>query len=111
MFENQFLSYKLVGKNPVRCSIDEIDESVDRKLLLDKVGEVCISTVFLSFDHSFEKSSDPVLFETMIFGGEYDGYQIRYTSYDDAIEGHKQTYYMVNKTAIDRDNKLDNLGI
>jgi DNA-binding LacI/PurR family transcriptional regulator len=27
--------------------------------------------------------------ETMIFGGEHDQYQERYTSYEDAVKGHQ----------------------
>ena len=30
----------------------------------------------------------PVLFESMIFGGEHDEYQRRYCTYDEALEGH-----------------------
>jgi DNA-binding LacI/PurR family transcriptional regulator len=33
----------------------------------------------------------------MIFGGEHDQYQERYTSYEDALEGHKIALNLVNK--------------
>jgi hypothetical protein len=33
----------------------------------------------------------------MIFGGEHDQYQMRYTSYKDALEGHKKALELVNK--------------
>jgi len=29
------------------------------------------------------------LFETMIFGGEHDQYQVRYSTWDDALNGHQ----------------------
>lgn len=48
---------------------------------------VRVSTVFLGLDHSFG-AGPPVLWETMIFGGDHDEYQERYTSYEDAVEGH-----------------------
>lgn len=40
------------------------------------VGDSKISTVFLGLDHSFGSSS-PVLWETMVFGGELDQEQDR----------------------------------
>jgi hypothetical protein len=57
------------------------------------VGEQRISTVFLHFDHSLNFGQEmgpfpPVLFESMIFGGEHDDYQRRYCTYDEALEGH-----------------------
>lgn len=50
-----------------------------------------VSTVFLGLDHSFsfEAQVEPVLWETMIFGGPQDQYQDRYTSKEEALEGHK----------------------
>lgn len=47
-----------------------------------------VSTVFLGLDHNFTHG-DPVLWETMIFGGPHDGYQERYTSKADAEIGHQ----------------------
>lgn len=52
-----------------------------------------ISTVFLHMDHSLNfggttEIHEPVLFETMIFGGPNDDYQRRYHTYDEALEGH-----------------------
>ena len=49
---------------------------------------VTVSTVFLGLDHSFVPGSAPVLWETMIFGGDDDGYQERYTSRAAAVAGH-----------------------
>ena len=53
----------------------------------------------------------PVLFETMVFGGEYDDYQERYHTYDEAEEGHKRIVEMVDKISIERERKLKDLGI
>jgi hypothetical protein len=57
------------------------------------IGDQRISTVFLHFDHGLnfgttDKPSDPVLFESMIFGGPHDEYQRRYCTYNEALEGH-----------------------
>lgn len=69
-------------------------ETADRHIGKDTVGDVTISTVFLGIDHSYG-TGPPVLFETMIFGGEHDGYQDRYTSRWDALVGHVQVVKMV----------------
>jgi hypothetical protein len=53
--------------------------------------DVHVSTVFLGMDHNFsfdENISTPILFETMVFGGKYDGRQRRYSTYGDAKKGH-----------------------
>ena len=103
-------NYKLVGKQPVECDLSEVASLEERTICRDTFGDVLVSTVFLSFDHSFG-GDVPVLFETMIFEGEHDSYQKRYKTYDDAIEGHKVACDLVNKISIERDKKLNNLGI
>ncbi len=50
---------------------------------------VCISTVFLGMNHSLG-DEEPELFETMIFGGKYDGKQWRYADWEEAVAGHKK---------------------
>jgi hypothetical protein len=60
----------------------------------EKIGDVFISTVFLGLNHAWN-SDIPVLWETMIFGGEHDQYQDRYTSYEDALEGHKKALDLI----------------
>lgn len=52
-------------------------------------SDVHVSTVFLGLDHRFGGDGPPILFETMIFGGELDDAQLRYSSWDDAATGHK----------------------
>ena len=54
------------------------------------IGDVLISTVFLTIDHNFSGIGDPILFETMIFGGKNYGYQERYSTYKEAIAGHEK---------------------
>ena len=75
----------------------------------DTIGESMISTVFLGFDHGF--GGTPLLFETMIFGGAHDGYQKRYTTYEEAEEGHEESVYLVSKIQVDRETRLSELGI
>ncbi len=53
----------------------------------DLPGDVQISTVFLGLDHGWGRG-EPVLFETMIFGGQHDQHMWRYTSREAAVLGH-----------------------
>jgi hypothetical protein len=69
-------------------------ETADRVVKKTRLGgDVKVSTVFLSLDHSFGAltggKSVPILWETMIFGGPHDGYQARYTSRTAAIRHHE----------------------
>jgi hypothetical protein len=59
-----------------------------RRVAFDDLGAgVTVSTVFLGLDHQFG-SGPPLLFETMIFGGQLDEFQARYSTWDQAIAGH-----------------------
>lgn len=46
-----------------------------------------VSTVFLGVDLG-KDPSQPILWETMIFGGPYHGIKGRYTSLEEAVDGH-----------------------
>jgi len=70
-------------------------ESEKRVIAQDQVRDARISTVFLGLDHNFMNEGPPILFETMIFGGRLDGEQYRYSTYDEAINGHKTAIGMV----------------
>lgn len=53
--------------------------------------QVRISTVFLIIDHGYPFiNSEPLLFETMIFGGVYDGQMWRYATYQEALKSHQR---------------------
>lgn len=54
---------------------------------------VSVSTIFLGINHGMYSSEDK-WFETMIFGGIYDGEQERYEFYNQAVAGHE---YWVNR--------------
>lgn len=85
--------YILKGKTPVRCdSVMEWAEwfhKANRKVATDTVGDVTVSTVFLALDHNYGSDGSPVLFETMVFGGVHDQMCRRYSTWDEAAEGHK----------------------
>lgn len=50
---------------------------------------ITVSTVLLGIDHNWG-DGPPLIFETMIFGGEYDAEQWRYSRRDEAEEGHRR---------------------
>lgn len=95
--------YILDGHNAVPC--DDLMkwakwiEKADRHVAQETRGEVRVSTVFLGLDHSFGGPT-PILFETMIFGGEHDGYQQRCSTWDEAAEMHKRACELVWPTEV-----------
>ena len=86
-------NYILEGKKPV--AVEDIlvwgqwFETAERKVGSDTIDGVQISTVFLGVDHNFG-GGKPLLFETMIFGGERDGEQYRYSTWEEAEKSHKK---------------------
>lgn len=72
-------------------------ETGNRRVASDYIGNVFISTVFLGIDHSFHVDGPPILYETMIFGGDHDQYQDRYSTKEEAIAGHKKAVALVEK--------------
>lgn len=67
----------------------EVRTGIGYTVKRDTVGSVCVSTVFLSSDHRYDEN-EPVLWETMIFGGDRNEDFVRYTSEADAIAGHNK---------------------
>ena len=96
--------YRLEGRTPVQCESDEevIKEYGNKtgpvRVGWDKIRDVEISTVFLRTDHAM-LSRNPVLFETMIFGGEHDQYLERYETLEEAQLGHIRACDMVKNRA------------
>lgn len=75
----------------------EDDPAFDkRRIARTKVSEdVEVSTVFLGLDHSFLPGATPILFETLVFGGERDGEMERYCTLEDAMQGHERMLALV----------------
>ena len=90
--------YRLVDKVPVPSSMEEIcllgDFQKDKAVRQELVNDGWISTVFLGLNHNCG-DGPPILFETMVFGGEFDGYQDRYSTWEEAEEGHKKAVDLV----------------
>lgn len=60
----------------------------ERHVAMTEIRGCRISTVFLGIDHRFLGDGPPILWETMVFGGEFDQLQERYSSLEDAKRGH-----------------------
>lgn len=52
--------------------------------------DILISTVFLGSDYNYSGIGEPILFETMVFGGKYDQEQERYRTWEEAEKGHER---------------------
>lgn len=101
--------YKLdETRTPIPCTQEEYIEWMKdghkgrterRRIAWDEVENYKISTVFLMIDHNFWGVGDPLLFETMIFGPEEppDQSQWRYTTYEDALQGHHRAVTYVER--------------
>jgi hypothetical protein len=63
----------------------------------DTIGATRVSTVFLGIDHAWD-GGPPILFETMIFGGSHDEYQVRYRTHAEAVAGHARALKMVRES-------------
>lgn len=88
--------YILKGHIPVQTDdlkewsewFDKCDRTVKITDMRIWFNRVVVSTVFLSLDHNYHKDGDPILFETMIFGGKHDQYCNRYSTWAEAEAGH-----------------------
>lgn len=91
--------YRLDDKNNVVQDKFSLSSFGGRTVAKDNVmvaGVQCeVSTVFMPIDHSFSDDGPPIVFETMIFGGVFNGYQDRYCTWNDAERGHFRTMEMV----------------
>ena len=83
--------YILKGQEAIPCpdmlNWDQWFEKADRIVAKDTVGDSDVSTIFLGLDHSFGEGP-PLLFETMVFGGMLSDAMDRYSTWDDAVDGH-----------------------
>lgn len=93
-------NYILDGHRPVRC--DDLMlwgawfQEHDRRVASTRIHGVWVSTVFLGLDHNFGRGP-PVLFETMVFGGEMDQEMRRYRTWDEAERGHREMCALVRR--------------
>jgi len=105
-FNKASLTYILENRVPRVCrTYDDMAMSWydgRRHVRSNYVEGVHLSTVFLPIDHKFFRDGPPVVFETMIFGGDEDGYQMRYTNWDAAVLGHREVLHELKRKEWDR---------
>ena len=79
-----------------------------RRVARDVICGFVVSTVFLAIDSSHGLGPKPLWFETMVFRADTDGEliptldyeQARYTTWEEASEGHKRICELVRKGEI-----------
>lgn len=94
--------YVLVGNEPRAVDLDTwlawtagLSFDAHRVALDEPAPGIEVSTVFLfGINHRYD-DGPPLLFETIIFGGEHDEYQERYPTWDEAVAGHARAVAMV----------------
>lgn len=118
-------TFKLEGKTPVGCSLQEWAEQLrqtgDRKVGSDCVLHMTVSTVFVGSDAGYDLEQErapkkvtrkiswddsefllqPYLFETMVFGWPQTilwKFSRRYQSWEDAREGHIETVELLRSS-------------
>lgn len=91
-------------KNAIPCSMEELTDSFLEYHIVkqEDVGDKWISTVFLSIDYNWnaEKDRKPLIFETMIRDtptGSWNDYQARYSTYQEALDGHNAVVEKLKK--------------
>ena len=93
--------YILDGKRAVECpdllTWAAWSESAHRRVAIEEINGVRVSTVFLALDHSFGEGP-PLLFETMVFGGPLDQELDRCTTWEEAEAMHAAMVARVKET-------------
>jgi len=95
--------YILDNHTPVEATMNDwIDWQSNHKvhIALDNVvldEPITISTMFFGINLSFDPERLE-LFETVVFGGEYDERKWRYLSWDDAVNGHNDVVRKIVKS-------------
>lgn len=105
--------YYILDKNKKTILVHDFEEwcklfkyeDDSRRVGDTQIGDTRISTVFLGIDHSHFMGR-PLLFETMIFSNNEDnGYQERYSTWEEAIEGHNKTVELVKSGELSTDSR------
>lgn len=78
--------------------VEKFEDDNYKRVAFDRIGDVEVSTVWLGLDHQYGDGS-PLIFETMVFGGEHDDDQWRYETEADAVDGHAAAIALVRDSA------------
>lgn len=79
---------------PLLAWADAYENIAHRRVAFTKREKVAVSTVFLGLNHQFG-DGPPLVFETLIMGGRYNGWMERYSTWDNALLGHRRACLLV----------------
>jgi len=85
--------YILLGRTPIAVTVEawaKWMQIAERHVACDDIGKAGVSTVFLGLDHGMRNNADPLIFETLVFGGPLDGEMRRYSTWAEAERGHQE---------------------
>jgi len=96
--------YILVDRTPIAVDVmtwaEQFRKIDNRRIAEDNFDGVQVSTVFLGLNHQMRAHGEPILFETMIFGGPLNNSRWRYSTYAEAERGHQQALSEAKKAAL-----------
>ncbi len=101
-------TYKLdENKNAIPCSTEEWGEQIQymkenhtKHVADENIDGKRISTIWMGLDHQWHDNGPPLLYETMVFDEADKGYDIyctRYSTWQEAEEGHKKAVKWVKE--------------
>lgn len=70
-----------------------------RRIARTVVDDVVVSTVWLGLNHNWDLQGEPLIFETMVFGGSLAEHQWRYATEAQARAGHKRVVALARAKA------------
>lgn len=86
--------YILIDRTPIAVTLlawAKWWEAHDKERIVaqDTVGNSFVSTVFLGLDHNFFDKGPPLFFESLVFDGPLADTMRRYSTWQEAMAGHK----------------------
>lgn len=79
---------------PLREWANGYEDAAMRRVAWTVRGPVTVSTVFMGLNHQFGEGP-PLVYETLVMGGRYDDWMDRYSTWDDAVLGHRRMCLLV----------------
>jgi hypothetical protein len=70
-----------------RMASSNVPESWWRKQT--HIGDICVSTVWTGINYQWNEYDPPLVWETMVFGGDFDQHEWRHTSRAAAWDAHE----------------------
>jgi hypothetical protein len=89
----------------------------NRRIALDTIGGITVSTVFLGVDHNFSGEGGPILFESLVTAKyldepdsvtEQELETVRYRTYEEAVKGHSALVLQAKATRAIMRIRLEN---